>query len=196
MPQQSNIVATWADTKHVHVWDVAACISALDSDQKSTQTQTIKPLHSQRHPDEGFALSWSPAIAGKLLSGDCTGNIFLFSVERNQQIAVSVDETPFRSHTGSVEDIQWSPAEPTVCFWLLVRGCVIFIPWMQVFASCSVDQTIRVWDVRAGKACMLTVKAHDADINVISWNQYACWISVFDSYFDQGRQPSAGVRLR
>lgn len=68
-----------------------------------------------------------------------------------------VDQRPYDKHDASVEDIQWSPTEE------------------PLLVSCSVDRTIRLWDTRARpiEACVHTVeKAHDKDINVLSWNKF------------------------
>ena len=71
-----------------------------------------------------------------------------------------MDSTAYTGHTDSVEDIQWSPTED------------------GVFASASVDQSVRVWDVRKKNGEALKVHAHDADVNVISWNRCVYLISV------------------
>jgi len=61
----------------------------------------------------------------------------------------------FVGHSASVEDLQWSPTEA------------------DVFASCSADGTISIWDIRTGKEPCISIKAHKADVNVISWNRLA-----------------------
>ena len=61
--------------------------------------------------------------------------------------------------------MQWSPKED------------------NVFASCSVDGSIAIWDARKGKKPACSFKAHDADVNVISWNRSINLIvSVFHSH--------------
>ena len=46
----------------------------------------------------------------------------------------------------------------------------------KVLATCSVDQTIKIWDLRALNSQakpQMSFKAHDCDVNVISWNTTA-----------------------
>jgi ribosome assembly protein RRB1 len=62
-----------------------------------------------------------------------------------------VTSKSYNSHTGSVEDIQWSPSQ------------------QGVFASCSSDKTIKIWDMRTHSS-QLSVTAHQTDVNCISWN--------------------------
>lgn len=78
-------------------------------------------------PAEGYALDWSPVLAGRLASGDCRSRIHVWEPAPGGRWAVG---PAFRGHQGSVEDLQWSPSEETV------------------FASASVDKTIRIWDTR------------------------------------------------
>jgi ribosome assembly protein RRB1 len=105
--------------------------------------------------NEGYALAWGHPIgsssSARLLSGDIASKIFLTTLTPS---SFTPSPKPFLSHTDSVEDIQWSPNEPTV------------------FASCSADKSIRVWDIRVKdrKSVIGVAGAHDSDVNVISWN--------------------------
>ena len=55
----------------------------------------------------------------------------------------------------SVEDIQWSSVDPSV------------------FATCSADRSIRLWDSRSRvpNDVLRIEGAHDSDVNVITWNR-------------------------
>ncbi|BFG39744.1 hypothetical protein CerSpe_260170 [Prunus speciosa] len=158
MTQNPHICASWADTGHVQVWDFSSHLNALaeseaDVSQGASSVFNQAPLVKFGHKDEGFALDWSPLVPGRLLSGDCKNYIHLW--EPTSGSTWNVDTTPYIGHTSSVEDLQWSPTEP------------------DVFASCSVDGNIAIWDIRLGKSPATSFKAHDADVNVISWNRLA-----------------------
>ncbi|KAI7987621.1 Glutamate-rich WD repeat-containing protein 1 [Camellia lanceoleosa] len=161
MPQTPHICASWADTGHVQVWDFSSHLNALaESETDASQGPSNEtPLFKfGGHKDEGYAIDWSPLVSGRLVTGDCKNCIHLW--EPMSGTTWNVDANPFVGHTGSVEDLQWSPTEP------------------YVFASCSVDGNIAIWDIRLGKSPAASIKAHNADVNVISWNRLAsCMLS-------------------
>ncbi|KAL8517155.1 hypothetical protein ACS0TY_015390 [Phlomoides rotata] len=159
MRQHPNICASWADTGHIQVWDFSSHINALAESNAST-AHGAPTMFNQAplvkftgHKDEGYAIDWSPLVPGRLVSGDCKNFIHLW--EPTSDSAWNIDSKPFVGHTASVEDLQWSPTE------------------QHVFASCSVDGNIAIWDIRLGKSPAVSIKAHDADVNVITWNSLA-----------------------
>lgn len=85
--------------------------------------------------------------------GDCGGGIHVW--EPREGGGWAVGDAPYTGHSGSVEDLQWSPGEA------------------GVFASASCDRRIAVWDTRERARPALSVRAHDADVNVLAWNRLA-----------------------
>lgn len=144
--------ATWSETGKVHIWDIRPLIESLDVPGYTLPKSASKPAHTvnQHGRTEGFALDWGSG--SRLLSGDLDGRIFFTTPT---QTGFTTAQAPFTSHTAAVEDIQWSPSEATV------------------FASCSSDRSVRVWDVRAKgkKSAAQITRAHDSDVNVMSWNR-------------------------
>ncbi|XP_065179275.1 glutamate-rich WD repeat-containing protein 1-like [Sycon ciliatum] len=163
--ENRQVVATFAETGHVHLWDTTSMLQRVDNPIASGGSKKKKanvhdlpgtPLFTFRHQREGFALDWSPVVGGRLASGDCHHHIHIW--EPDEAGKWNVNQHALASHKSSVEDLQWSPDQA------------------HVLASCSSDQSVRVWDVRAkpSKACMITVEnAHSADVNVLSWNRKA-----------------------
>ncbi|KAF8506580.1 glutamate-rich WD repeat-containing protein [Russula emetica] len=157
-------VASWAETGKVHIWDVRPLIHALetpgatvDKGRADTPRYTVDTHGSV----EGFAMDWAASDTGslRLLTGDIHSKIYLTT---STPTGFTTQKTPFTSHTSSVEDIQWSPSEATV------------------FASCSADQSVRMWDVRSkGRQNVAGIEnAHKSDVNVISWNRSTAYLLV------------------
>jgi ribosome assembly protein RRB1 len=126
-----------------------------DKAQASTPAFTVNS-HGRA---EGFAMDWAASGPSslRLLTGDIHSKIYLTTSTSTGFNALS---QPFTSHTSSVEDIQWSPSEPTV------------------FGSCSADRTVQIWDVRSkGRKSVAAIDpAHESDVNVISWNRLSSYL--------------------
>ncbi|XP_011405355.1 PREDICTED: glutamate-rich WD repeat-containing protein 1-like [Amphimedon queenslandica] len=188
----STIVATWAESGSVHLWDVSKHCLMLDSPgtggAPSIRGHIEKPMHTfNGHKCEGYGLDWNEVVPGRMCSGDNNGNIHIWNYKEGG--TWTVDKRPFTGHRNSIEDLQWSHDEPTV------------------FTSCSSDGSIRVWDIRAPptKGCMIALaNAHESDVNVINWNKYEpyivsggddCLLKIWDLRLIQSNQETAAVSM-
>ncbi|RDB26902.1 Ribosome assembly protein rrb1 [Hypsizygus marmoreus] len=155
--------AVWSDVGKVNIYNIRPLIEKLDVpafhlDKSTAQTPSFTV---DSHLTEGYAMDWNAPAASSLslLTGDNDAKIYLTTAGNG---GFRTSPTPFLSHESSVEDIQWSPTEITV------------------FASCSVDRSIRMWDVRsrARQSVASIVDAHESDVNVISWNRLTSYLLV------------------
>ncbi|KAH3680768.1 hypothetical protein WICMUC_000119 [Wickerhamomyces mucosus] len=145
--------AVSSENGEVQIFDLSSQFKSFDTPGYSIPKQSKKPIHTIRNHGnvEGYGLDWSPLInSGSLLSGDCTGRVYLTSRNTSNWIT---DKTPFTiDNNQSIEDIQWSRSEQTV------------------FATCGTDGYIRIWDTRSKKhRPAISVQASKTDVNVISW---------------------------
>jgi len=182
--EDTTLAASWSDTGKVHIWDLSHFLRGLDFPQHDKPP--TGPLYTSGvHPTEGFSLDWSPTTPGRLLTGDCRKFIHLW--ETHGQGSWTVSSQPYTGHTNSVEDLQWRSVHLILLFYYFIAvGFLDFIQdsktWVvweyspnekDVFASCSVDKTIKIWDARRREKAVLSVNAHSSDVNVISWNRPA-----------------------
>lgn len=161
-PNGKYHVATFSETGKVHIFDIAPHLASLQSPatHSGLNLNNTPVFTADAHKRaEGFALAWSAPIpnapATRLLSGDVHSKIFMHNMTESGFQTSS--GAPFGSHTNSIEDMQWSPSEPTV------------------FGSVSSDRSLRIWDIRVRdrKSVVVAPEAHEADINVMSWNSGA-----------------------
>ncbi|CAK7203153.1 Ribosome assembly protein rrb1 [Sporothrix eucalyptigena] len=150
----TTLTASMTESSHVLIHDITPHLAAFDTPGTVITPQQNKPVSTIRaHKAEGYALDWSKLHpAGKLLTGDNDGRMFVTT--RTDGGGFVTDTRAFVGHTGSVEEIQWSPSEA------------------NVFASASSDGTIRVWDVRSkSRQAAITVQVSNVDVNVMSWSR-------------------------
>ncbi|CAJ1383638.1 unnamed protein product [Effrenium voratum] len=154
MPQAGHIVATWADTGKVHMWNLDAHRKALD---KGGAAPPVKPIFTnESHTEEGFAMDFSPHETGRFLSGSNDSQILLWDPAPG---GWKIQAEPFKAHKSSVEDVQWKKLGNSA---------------QSTFASCSADGSLKVWDVREKERKKPAMKVADAhggsDVNVLSWS--------------------------
>ena len=150
----TTLTATMTESSNVYIHDVTPHLASFDNPGTVITPQQNKPVSTIRaHKAEGYAVDWSPiAPAGKLVTGDNDGLIYVTT--RADGGGFATDNRAFQGHTGSVEEVQWSPSE------------------QSVFASASSDGTVRVWDVRSkSRRPAITVQVSDHDVNVMSWSR-------------------------
>lgn len=139
MVANNVLAATWSELGRVNIWNISEQLLAVDdkellsSYQKEGKANKVKSLYTfSGHQQEGYAIDWSLISPGVLATGDCRRDIHIW--QPHESGTWNVDQRPLIGHTESVEDLQWSPNENSV------------------LASCSVDKSIRIWDIRAAPA--------------------------------------------
>jgi len=149
----TTLTATMSESSDVYIHDITPHLDSFDTPGSTITAQQNKPLSTIRaHKAEGYAVDWSSTVPGKLLTGDNDGLIYVTS--RSDGGGFQTDNRPFQGHTGSVEELQWSPSEASV------------------FASASSDGTVRVWDIRSkARKPAITMQVSQHDVNVMSWSR-------------------------
>lgn len=150
----TTLTASMTEDAQVLIHNVTPHLASFDTPGTVITQQQNKPLSTLKmHRSEGYAVDWSPLIqTGKLVTGDNDGKIYVTT--RSSGEVWETDKRAFTGHSGSVEDLQWSPSE------------------RNVFASASSDGTIKVWDVRSkSRTAALSVQVSDTDVNVMSWSR-------------------------
>jgi len=105
------IVATWSDEGEVGIYDIQGVFQAVDSKTQQEKPNKLKKhggckIAGVKHKTEGFALDWSPFTLGRLASGACNSQVYVYGRSGDS----FVQEMQMNGHTKSVEDIQWSPS--------------------------------------------------------------------------------------
>lgn len=157
MPQNQTIVSSWSDNGNIYVWDVAPQLSYLSKNLITPPPPNAAPLYTFNHGVEGYAMGWSP-LQTHLATGDNNGNIYVHAVGNNGQTFTTSKPLSTGKANNSIEDIVWSPNEK------------------PVFASVDTTGYLSVWHESKSQKPMISIPAHNAEINVLSWNKHTHYL--------------------
>jgi ribosome assembly protein RRB1 len=176
--KNSSICGFWSDSPSVEIVDMRKIFEDLElSEEISNENIEDKAklnkkrkmnsrnitLKSFKRSYEGYAIQWSNNLPGVLAAGgqDKKIEIYFPKDENCSDWVLNTNNEnnlfgSLKGHKGSVEGLCWSPNQNFV------------------LASCSVDRSIRFWDLRSDKnnPPIIVESAHESDINCISWNSF------------------------
>ncbi|CDW54217.1 histone binding protein Caf1 [Trichuris trichiura] len=156
MPQQPHMIATKSPNAEVLLFDTAK-LSALKTEPNSSKAE----LRLVGHQNEGYGLSWSPNIEGRLLSGSDDSIICLWDVNASVMERETLHPTTiYGGHATIVEDVAWHVLHEAI------------------FGSVGDDRNLLIWDTRSRdvRKSSHVVLAHDAEVNCLSFNPFSEYI--------------------
>lgn len=155
---KSPVVALLNENAQLQIHDLRNSLVSLQKRKYADPVEVKSKVNILKQfmlEEEGFALEWSPLVVGRLACGLNNGKIHVFDPADAGMSDLVQSKTPIWSTKKSIEDLQFSPKQE------------------EVLAGCSSDGTIRIYDLRLpnNQSAEIVVKAHDCDVNVISWNK-------------------------
>jgi histone-binding protein RBBP4 len=156
-PGNSNLIATKSPSGNVYLFDRT---KHTDSMQIDGHLKFKPDMTLSGHTKEGFGLCWSPHgssgnVSGHILSGSDDNVVCLWDISQGVKNGKSLDPLmKLKSHSDVVEDVSWSYKQA------------------HLFASCSDDKSIILWDSRDGKQLHSVKNAHKGDINCVNFNPH------------------------
>eukprot|EP01053_Blabericola_migrator_P012100 Blabericola_migrator_1__12099@NODE_745_length_6664_cov_146_664090_g535_i0_p2_GENE_NODE_745_length_6664_cov_146_664090_g535_i0NODE_745_length_6664_cov_146_664090_g535_i0_p2_ORF_typecomplete_len493_score88_66WD40/PF00400_32/0_014WD40/PF00400_32/0_29WD40/PF00400_32/3e07WD40/PF00400_32/2_1WD40/PF00400_32/0_0014ANAPC4_WD40/PF12894_7/0_76ANAPC4_WD40/PF12894_7/0_00079ANAPC4_WD40/PF12894_7/1e07ANAPC4_WD40/PF12894_7/0_002Ge1_WD40/PF16529_5/1_3Ge1_WD40/PF16529_5/6_9e02Ge1_WD40/PF16529_5/0_0036Ge1_WD40/PF1 len=150
-PHNNWLVSAYTEDAKVRVYSIQAHLKTVDNPAEFCSHNQPPLYMSSDHTAEGFALDWCPLKEGVLASGSRDQTVRILEPTKGGFISGPC----LRGHTGSVEGLAWKGDDP------------------NVLASGSTDKSIIIWDLRTGGAGVKIAKAHDGDVNTLSFNKVA-----------------------
>ena len=148
-----------SENGHLYVWDISTQIAYLSKNLITPPSTDLKPVYKFNHGVEGYGMSWS-TVKHALATGDRNGNIYLHNILPDGSAYSTVNsENPYSTQVANnwIECIEWSPCEP------------------NVFATVDTTGHLSVWHDQKSRP-MISFKAHDAEINTVSWNKHTNYL--------------------